>query len=739
MADIARSRRWLVLLAQAIALLLVAAVVAQPAAAEELTDQVTVYSDTSFGDGDGIRTPDVITTSPNNVVVAWREGNTDGQFDNGEVRYSRSTDGGATWTSPAVLAPKDSTYGWHYVILYRVGSDLYAFLGRTPASSYNGMPVTSFMKRSTDGGATWSNWNADFSGVPSGFVIAGRPMYQDGYHIAPFWNDGRVAVMRSTDLVTWTAGAYAPDPLNTKSGENQLVVDQDDPDKLIMFSRVAAPAEDYVTGPVYMSRTESTNGGLTWSSLVYDSSIPNMGTKGYVTQDSTGRYVAVYNTMGGIFPSPLETRPAHWRSILNYKVKEPDQPWGPGRFLADEPPVVDRPHSAGWDTYAMGDEYAPGKYYIVWESDTAGVELIKLDLDQSFTGANENWDTIGNWSVTPAGGSATVSSGRLNLANNDSTWTTVGREQAPLHGFVGAFRGRIATGGPLNTSSGIGANLGMEVVGGDWTLALSAQSDGVYARVAGGSAWVRVLAASIGTGDHQYRVTVDEAGTARLYLDSVDTGVEWSTPASTTSLGIQLFASGTSTEPASASVDWFSVEDNIVSTTWDDLSGWVPFGAGGTVSQGELIVSSPTSGQNAVTAFVNTRCDFSVDFRAEVTDYSTLDPSNGRGASLALMVANDSRRLMLSIQHDGVYAIPKGETHWTRIYALSNAGSLASWRVDTSSGGEARLYRNGVDTGAHWTIQDSDIDPQVRLWSSTNSADTSAFAMDWIRTTCEIR
>lgn len=709
-----------------------------PARAEDLDGQVTVFKDISYGDGDGIRTPDVISTSPNNVVVAWRQGNTNGQFDNGEIRYARSTDGGATWSAPSVLAPKDATYGWHYVIFYRVGTDLYAFLGRTPAGSYNGTPVTSFMKRSTDGGATWTNWSANFSGVPAGFVIAGRPIYHGGQHIAPFWNNGKVAVMRSTDLVTWTAGAYAPDPLNTKSGENQLVVDQQNPGKLIMFNRVAAPANDYVVGPVYTSRTESTDGGLTWSSLVYDPNIPNMGTKGYVTQDSNGRWLAVYNTMGGIFPSPLESRPAHWRSILNYKVKEPGQPWGPGRFLADEPPVVDRPHSAGWDTYSMGDEYAPGKYFVVWESDTAGVELINLDLNQSFSGINENWDTLGNWTTSAGGGSASVVSGRLELSNT-STRTDVYRSQAPLHGFVAAVSGRLASGSTLDPVTGAGANLGLNVVGQAWTLQVSVQSDGVYARTAGLANWTRVHAQAISTTNHTYRVVVSATGVARLLVDSLDTGVEWQLPASAGPMRSGVFVAGNSGAASSASIDWFSVEDNIASTTWDNLTGWQPFGAGGSISAGQLVIASPSDGQNAITKLTDMRCDFSVDFRAQVSDYSTLNNATGKGASLAILVANRSRRLMLTIQQDGVYVIPKGQTSWKRIYTLNNAGALASWRVDTASGGEASLFRNGVDTGARWTIQDSDVESQVRLWSSGNGGDTAAFSMDWMRTTCEIR
>ncbi|WP_158564106.1 sialidase family protein [Jiangella anatolica] len=721
------------------ALSLLLTLLASPAHSEGFTPEVTVHSDLTLLDGDGIRTPDIISTSPMNVVAAWREGNTAGQYDNGAIKYSYSTDGGANWSTPQTLAAKDATYGWHYVIFYKVDTTLYAFLGRAPAGSTNGQPVTTFVKKSTDGGQNWTDHTANFSGVPSSFVIAGRPLKYGNYHIAPFWKGGQVAVMRSTDLVNWTAGAFAPDPLNTKSGENQLVVNPENPNQLLMFNRVAAPAADYVTGTVYMSRTSSNDGGLTWSPLAFEPNIPNMGTKGYVTVDSNGQFLTIYNTMGGIFPSPVETRPPHWRSILNYKVKKPGQPWGPGRFVADGPPIVARPHSAGWDTYAMADEYAPGKFFVVWEHDTSAIKVMKLDVSDSFTGVNENWDATGPWTTTANGGTAAVTGGRLNLTNAAGTTTTVHQDHAYQGGFIAAMTGRVTTASTLNTTTGVGASLQLRVANGSRELAFTVQSDGVYARVSGAATWQRVLTQAIDANDHQYRVIVQADGTARLFFDSVDTGVEWTVPASTAPVRTTVSASGTSGSPAASSVNWVSVEESLVSTTFDDLTGWVPYGTGGTIAPaGELRVQSGTTTQNAVTKDLPDRCDFSLDFRAQVTDYAALNPSNGHGSSLTVSVTNRSRRLMLAIQQDGVYTIKKGDTDWTRVYALSNAGALASWRVDTDAG-EARLFRNGVDTGASWTIQDRDTAPAVRLWSAGNNGDTAAFQMDWMRLTCEIR
>ncbi|KKD03614.1 hypothetical protein TN53_34210 [Streptomyces sp. WM6386] len=35
---------------------------------------------------------------------------------------------------------------------------------------------------------------------------------------------------------------------------------------------------------------------------------------------------------------------------------------------------------SGWDAYPMADEYAPGKFYVVWEYDTSRIEVAKLDI-----------------------------------------------------------------------------------------------------------------------------------------------------------------------------------------------------------------------------------------------------------------------------------------------------------------------------------------------------------------------
>ncbi|MFI6231542.1 sialidase family protein [Micromonospora echinospora] len=739
----ARSRRLPTAFAVVIALIALVLSPVRAAHAEGVSNEVLVFPRSLSSVGDGIRTPDIVATSPTNVVTVWREGTIAGKHDIGSIKYAYSTDGGQTWSTPAFMKQMDSQYGWHYVILYEVGDTIYAFLGRAPASSTNGQPVTPMMMKSTDEGHTWTNHAANFSGAQPGIVVAGRPVKLGTQHVVPVWEGGKVGAMRSTDMVTWTGGAWAPDPDDTSPNEGQIVISPDDPGTLLMIARIYRDdVDDYLYGPVYAYTASSTDSGQTWSPLVEDPNIPNYQTKTYLTKSSSGQLLTIYNTFGSQFNGPATSRPPLFRGILNYKVKKPGQNWGPGRFFADGPAVVTgRPGSAGWDTYPMADEYAPGKYFVAWEHDTSGIKVNRLDVSDAFTNVNESWNAQGPWTTSPNGGSVVVSGGDLTLSNANSTQSAISQATAPDEGFILTMTGSLTDTSTLNTTTGVGANLAAEVSNGSRQLSVTVQSTGVYAKVSGQSAWQLVHPQSLGTASHQYRLIVSGSGVARLFIDAQDTGAQWTVPASTAAENIRLWVSGSATDAAAATVASVSLEENVASTTWDNLTGWSTFTGGGTVSTtgGKLTLNSPTTGENGVSLPLPEYCDMTLDFHAEVTDYSSFDPTNGQGNSLAVTAYNGSRRLMLSIQNDGVYAIRKGETDWTRVHTRTNAGSAASWRVDTNSGGEAKLYRNGTDTGARWTIQDDDRGAKVQVFSSGRSGNGSAANVDWLRTTCNMR
>ncbi|MDT9698523.1 sialidase family protein [Streptomyces sp. P17] len=148
--------------------------------------------------------------------MAWREGIVPGQVDHGYIRYAYTTDGGASWSHPKVLAQDTSEYSWHFVVLYQNGSELFAYLGRTKSSADNnsGLPIDAIVvKRSTDEGHTWQNYPVTMPlDLPdttadeglANLIFAGRPVkLANGKHVIPFWASGRQnGVLISSDLKT---------------------------------------------------------------------------------------------------------------------------------------------------------------------------------------------------------------------------------------------------------------------------------------------------------------------------------------------------------------------------------------------------------------------------------------------------------------------------------------------------------------------------------------------------------
>ena len=744
--------RWL---SVALAVILTAAllIATPPAFAEGVSGEVLVGPRSTNANGDGIRTPDIVATSATNAVTVWREGTTVGTHDSGSLLYSYTTDGGATWSTPAYMKQRNATYSYHWVILYEVGSDVYAFIGRAPASSTNGNPATPIMMKSTNGGQTWADFTVTFPAMPANnLVVAGRPLLDGTTHIVPVWysdasGEIQSRVIRSTNMTTWTSGAdvaWTPtgdggiDP-----GEPMISLSQDDPGTLVIVARVSRSGTYYDDNAAYSYVSTSDDGGLTWTQQFEpEPNIPNYNTKTYFTKSSTGSYLAIYNTFGGTFSGPAAGRPDEYRGTLYYSVKKPGQDWSSGRFFADGPAVLTaRSSSDGWDTYPMADEYEPGKFFVVWEHDTSVIKFAKLDITDAFTNMDHDWSALAPYTSTLNGGSVTVASGTVTLSNDDSTDTSVIHAEAPGTGFIASFSGKLTDTATLNTTTGVGVNMGLEVRNGTRGLMLTVQSDGVYAKVSGSATWQKVLNQAIDSANHQYRVVVSAAGVARLFMDSLDTGAQWTIPTDAGSKRARVWVSGSAADAAASQVDWTLVEENVVSSVFDDLTGWSTFTSGGTATStgGKLTMTSTGVGLNGAGQNPAKFCAFTVDLRGAVTNYAPLNTTTGEGSNLAIKVQNGAYRLMLTIQTDGVYVLPRGATTWTRVYTLANAGALASWRIDTNSSGLAHLYRNGTDTGATWILQALDDAAAVTMWTSGRSGDASASEVDWLRTTCNSR
>ncbi|MGQ4358346.1 sialidase family protein [Streptomyces sp. SAS_272] len=358
-----------------------------------------VYQNT-VTEGDGPRTPDIISTSANDAVVVWREGTTasvitspaNSVFDHGYIRYSYTTDGGVTWSRPQTLAQETSEYSWHYVELYKTGNRIFAYMGRTAITNYSGLPIDAVVaKESTDGGHTWHDFTIDMPLNPTtdaslpgkqNLALAGRPVQMaNGLYVMPYWASKREnGVLYSVDLVKWTAAGPVPNPTDHLPGEPQLVISQDDPNKLLMVARSKPPVDGAasfaLTATADVTKTTTETGTVvkvSWSPFRLDTNVPNNDSKGYFTKDSTGRYLTIYNT---------KTDPI--RQAMNYRTKNTGTAaWSSSELFADPTGPNDPTPAgtgAGWDTYPMADEYAPGKFFVVWEHDTSAILVSRLDI-----------------------------------------------------------------------------------------------------------------------------------------------------------------------------------------------------------------------------------------------------------------------------------------------------------------------------------------------------------------------
>ncbi|MFC4534691.1 sialidase family protein [Sphaerisporangium dianthi] len=735
---------------------------------------VTVYREAEFDSRgelahEGNRVPDIVALDARRLVVGWRAGARDDRdpapTDQGSILYATSGDGGATWTT-GTLAAATSAHRYHYVIFLNDGGVLYAFLGRITVSAdrdregeVDGFPVAMTARRSTDAGRTWADFPVTVQ-VPAnsrGVVLAGRPLKHDGVWLLPYWQASggttRAGVLRSADLATWTPGALAAGPPGVSIEEPQLAVSHDAPGTLLMVARTlnltggsSAAARDafYRANASHAATATSADGGLTWSAMTLDPELPNYYVKGYFTSDSGGRYLTIYNTLAGPFTGAGASKPDQYREVLYYKVKRPGAPWGPGRLFADGARLTEGA-ARGWDVYASADEYAPGRFFVVWEHNQTAIKVAELDVSRSFTGVGGRWGDLSAWTVTAGDGAVEVdASGRLRLA--DATpggppgFSGVTRRYGPSGGFVATIRATVAAHSRLDPATEAGAGLALKVATGSVRLMLALQPDGVYSFVQGGGGWSRVHAAPGDTAAHVWQVAVDARGDATLRIDGAETGAGWAVAASGEAPQVALWCSGTAAAPAEAVVDLLEVVDDVAGSTFDAFGDWTLDGAGGTarLAAGDLLLRSASRrASSALLGLDVTRgCDFTLEFRGRVEDDSALNPATGEGVSMGAKVANGQRRLMLAVQKSGVWTMRKGSAVWEKVYSSATAAAPSTWRVTTDSAGVARLWRDGADTGATWVVQDSRESPQVTHWvTGTAGGNAAAARIEWTRVT----
>ncbi|MET8157714.1 sialidase family protein [Sphaerisporangium sp. NPDC005289] len=719
---------------------------------------------------EGNRVPDIAALDARRLVVGWRAGARDDRdpapTDQGSIMCATSADAGATWTT-RTLAAATATHRYHYVIFLNDGGTLYAFLGRITVSAdrdgageVDGFPVAMVARRSTDAGRTWTDFPVTVN-VPAnsrGVVVAGKPLKHEGVWLLPYWQASggttKAGVLRSSDLSTWTPGALAANPSGVSIEEPQLAVSQADPGTLVLVARTldltggaSAAARDayYRTHAAHAATAASTDGGLTWSAMRLDPALPNYYVKGLFAKDSGGRYLTIYNTLAGPFTGSGASKPDQYREVLCYKVKRPGAPWGPGRLFADGARLTEGA-ARGWDVYASADEYAPGRFFVVWEHNQIAIKVAELDLSRSFTGVGGGWGDLSAWTVTAGDGTVEVdASGRLRLTDatpgSPPGFSGVTQRNGPSGGFVVTLGARVAAHSRLDPGTGAGAGLALKVATGTMRLMLALQPDGVYSFVQGRGGWTRVHPAPGDTATaHVWRVAVGTHGAATLMLDGAETGASWVVAASGEAPQVALWCSGTVAAPAEAVVDLLEVVDDVAGSTWDAFGDWTLDGAGGTalLSGGALLLRSASRRASSASLGLDvTRgCDFTLEFRGRVEDDSALNPATGDGVSLGAKVANGQRRLMLAVQKSGVWTMRKGSAVWEKVYSSATAAALSTWRVTVDSAGVARLWRDGADTGATWVVQDSRDSPQVAHWvTGTAGGNAAAARVEWTRVT----
>ncbi|GAA1004851.1 hypothetical protein Aple_079900 [Acrocarpospora pleiomorpha] len=522
---------------------------------------------------EGNRVPDIVALDADRWVVAWRAGLRDDRdpaaTDQGSIRYARSSDGGRTWTK-GTLAPATATHRFHYCVFLNDDGVLYALLGRITiaedrvGNDVDGFPTRLAMKRSTDRGETWSDFpiTVDVPGNNRGVVVAGKPLKHQGVWLIPYWRQGtrvsQAGVLRSTDLRTWTSGALAETPQGIGVEEPQIIADGD---TLLMVTRAlvrtASPEkrdEYYRTHTAYSAITTSTDGGLTWAPMTLDPDLPNYYVKTFYARGADGRHLAIYNTLAGPFAGSAQSKPDRHREVLHYKVREPGEPWQPGRLFADGPRLT-KGAARGWDVYPSGDEFAPGKFAIVWEHNQINIKVAILDLDHDLP-----LDLApGSWTLDPG---ARQDETGIHLRSTTATPVKATTPLIALCDFTVEFHGRVIDDSALDPRTGQGVSLGTKVCNGARRLMLTIQRGGVWTMRKGSTTWERVHSASMA--ETTWKVTTDSAGLARLFRDEEDTGVTWIIQDSSEKPGLTHWVAGTpGGNTAEAHIAWTKVTPTI--------------------------------------------------------------------------------------------------------------------------------------------------------------------------------
>lgn len=665
-----------------------------------------------------LRTVEIVSYDSTRVAVAWRNEPDTVEHDRGDIMFKSgsSVDGGVTWTwsDTQYLKKSDATSSYVNVIMYNDAGTLYAFIGKAnPISNPDTGVAGVVCMKSTDMGVSWIP-QAITNSYTAHMILGGDIIKFGNTYFLPFNGTGTQRFLKSTNLIDWSLAGSVSNPENVGLGEGFLVISQDNPNHLICKMRVPM----HVGGFAYSS--VSTDGGATWSDARKDLELPNWGAKCCFYKDANNQYVYIYGTESE-------------RNILYYKTRAPGQPWKAGRPFTS-------PTLAGKDCYPMLAEYAPGKFYALWENSYHNVYFGKLDVSDAVTTQDvmdSDWNNLTGWTSIPGSGIVEISpAGQLHLKSTTASSARALTNVGPATSFGIDIRAQVSDYTVANPNTGV--SLGTKVIAGNKRLMLAFQSDGVYSMTGSNTTWSRVLTQTGDTAWHTWRATVDSAGVARLYRDGSQSLASWTVqvPYENTYPVIEHFMKGVSGNGAEARIDWTSVTEGIVSNDFVDLVGLNVTVGGGIVEispASQLHLRNTNGGISEITVpnGPGTTAPFSLEFRGKVNTYTVNPPATG--VSLGIKVHNGTHRLMLAIQGDGVYSFLAGGTTWAKVYNIANDTNWHTWRVDVDTTGTARLSRDGGPELASWSIQANTGYVRFGAWvtgSSTNPADAR---LDWVK------
>ncbi len=165
----------------------------------------------------------VSPTNANQVYALWTDGRWDTSFvyqgitgQHADIAFSRSTDGGNTWSAPIRVNDdpqgngKDQFFPWMTVgtngVIHASWSDR--------RDSPTGFQYREYYSQSSDGGLTWAANIpvADVGGTPSTFIgdYSGLAVNSDNTLVLPIWTDMRSGQRAYTDRGVMPAGTATP-------------------------------------------------------------------------------------------------------------------------------------------------------------------------------------------------------------------------------------------------------------------------------------------------------------------------------------------------------------------------------------------------------------------------------------------------------------------------------------------------------------------------------------------------